>query len=228
MRKTRRKIKLKELVLLALSMLGGEANATKLQKATFVLAQELSRLGFEVPKVFKPHYYGPYSLEVEEMAEKLYDEGYIEERRKLWNGHEKIYRLRKKTPVIEKYRVILRDEWDTIEKKIRSIAEMQGDDLLEWIYNEYPEWAKESKIAAPKNRMLFMAMKVMNRANRYDIELLEREYYNDKGFEVVDLGTMELDIGKWYEIAPGIRVKFDGKRPHHLIVEISGSYEDEA
>ncbi len=214
----RREVSVRDLILLALALLGGEANATRLQKAVFALAQELRALGFRVPEVFEPHYYGPYSEVVEREAERLYDEGLIEEERRRWNGHEKIYRLRGTPGVVEKYRILLGDEWERLREEIGRLSRMRTEEVMEWVYNRWPDYAAKSRVAVPARRDVRVRMRVLDPDNPEDRELLQREYYSDEGFEVVDLGVIELEPGEEREIAPGVRVKFDEKNPDRFIV----------
>ena len=224
-RARRREVSIRDLVLLALALLGGEANATQLQKAVFALAQELRELGFRVPEVFEPYYYGPYSEVIEEEAERLYAEGVIEEKRQHWNGHEKIYRLRETPGVVEKYRILLGQDWERLREELGKLSKMRTDEVLEWVYNRWPEYATKSRVAVPAKRDISLRMRVLDPDNPEDKELLLKEYYNDDGFEVVDLGVIDLEPGEEKQIAPGVKVRFDEKNPDRFIVVIEKTAE---
>ena len=217
-RARKREVGIRDLILPALTLRGGEANATQLQKAVFVLAQELRGLGFRVPELFKPHLYGPYSTVVEEEAGKLYDEGVIEEERRRWDGYEKVYRLRGTPGVVERYRILLGGEWERLREEIGRIAKMRTDEVLEWVYNKWPDYAAKSRVAVPARRDIGIRVRVLDPDNPEDREILQREYYSDEGFDVVDLGVVELRPGEEREIVPGVKVKFDEKNPDRFIV----------
>ena len=73
-------MKIRHLILMLLDACGGKINSkTKLQKEIYFLALLLSRdLGF------KAHYYGPYSVEVENALDELIGAGFVDIKRDIW------------------------------------------------------------------------------------------------------------------------------------------------
>jgi len=73
-------MKIRHLILMVLDACGGKINSkTKLHKEIYFLALLLNRdLGF------KAHYYGPYSVEVENALDELIGAGFVDIKRDIW------------------------------------------------------------------------------------------------------------------------------------------------
>lgn len=139
---------------------------TKLQKLLFLLQEETSFMGRyeEVSFDFKPYHYGPFSDEVYDAVEFLRYMGAIEllEEEDLddlrdeedWGelSGKRFVRTEKGEKMSDGVSDALDEDLDTeFGDVIDEYADMPLEDLLEYVYKQYPEYAVDSEI---KDRVL--------------------------------------------------------------------------
>ena len=120
-----------------------EVTATKLQKIFFLLEKEK---GIQLGLDFKPWFFGPYSLKLQDYINRLIELGDVE-----LEGEEV------KDPLSDaiigyKKNYILKSELKSEEEEkdvqafFREWVRKSRDDILNYVYKKYPEYAKYSMI----------------------------------------------------------------------------------
>ncbi|MFA9417992.1 PadR family transcriptional regulator [Natrinema sp. HArc-T2] len=151
-------IKAKDLIPLAiLSNIdsGRVEGRTRLQKLAFLTQKELQgRLELDDELEFIHYKYGPFSQELIETVEMLQERGLLQRRKETnLSGDEKyIYTITRKGRGAFEYNLENSSDSDDIqaisesaEKVINSYNELSLSNLIETVYDEYPETAENSE-----------------------------------------------------------------------------------
>ena len=119
-----------------------EVTATKLQKIFFLLENEK---GVQLELDFKPWFFGPYSSKLQDYVDKLIELGEVdvEEEEEVRDplsgeiiGYKRNYVLKSE----------LKPEEKEIEMFFREWVRKSRTDILNYVYNKYPEYTKYSVI----------------------------------------------------------------------------------
>ena len=119
-----------------------EVTATKLQKIFFLLENEK---GVQLGLDFKPWFFGPYSSKLQDYVDKLIELGEVdvEEEEEVRDplsgeiiGYKRNYVLKSE----------LKPEEKEIEMFFREWVRKSRTDILNYVYNKYPEYTKYSVI----------------------------------------------------------------------------------
>lgn len=146
----------KALALALLYQAGGKVNGkTRIQKLAFLATEQLKEDGIH-PYDFVPYDYGPYAKALFSDLETLEEHGLVEERkRRTYGGNTRTdYRLTPDGKNIYEKNLPEEPESDG-ERRLQTINEVAGNviseynemplsNLIEFVYEEHPEYAEES------------------------------------------------------------------------------------
>lgn len=122
---------------------------TRLQKLLFLIqkqAESDNEVEFEQSYEFIAYDYGPFSKEIYDDIERLSRRGLIEEDpQRLDDGVIKYnYKLTEKGKAIAAERGLLENLPDVFNNIISEFADEELDEIIDYVYSEYPEYAENS------------------------------------------------------------------------------------
>ena len=119
-----------------------EVTATKLQKIFFLLENEK---GVQLELDFKPWFFGPYSSKLQDYVDKLIELGEVDV-----EEEEEVRDPLSEEVIAYRRNYILNSEFKPEEEEIemffREWVRKSRTDILNYVYNKYPEYTKYSVI----------------------------------------------------------------------------------
>ena len=124
---------------------------TRLQKLLFLIQKRAEREGdnsLEQKYDFVPYDYGPFAKEIYDDINKLAHRGLVEETAKeLDDGVVKYnYKITEKGEAIAAERGLLDDLPQEIEAVINEFEDKELEEIIDYVYSKYPEYAENSII----------------------------------------------------------------------------------